>query len=173
MRNRTGRFDRLKAGTDHSGTNRAFAKPGEASLAVHHDPQAARAGDVGIAPHFMKPAAPKRLTPVAVHNGQTTRSRDGGLHLGGHAASYDANPANPLNAGPPRGKRLSPVQASPGMKSRSAFAGVSLADLSRHVFDTAQGDAGDRAALGIGSLPSSTSTHGDCPMSALPQRSRS
>jgi hypothetical protein len=110
------------------------------------------------------------LHPVSVHSGMTTTSRDGGLHQSGHLASCDSNPANPLNAGPPRGKRLTPVMASPGMKSQSAFAGVSLADLSKHIFDTAKGDAGDRAALGIGSLPESTSTHGDCPMDALPGR---
>jgi hypothetical protein len=176
MRNGKGRFDRLKAGTDHKGVNRAFAKPGEApGLQVHHDPNDARAhdhlhGDTSIA----RNGAPKKLTPVSLHNGFVTRSRDGGLHTGGDAASYNANPENPLNAGPPRGKRLTPVMASPGMRSRSAFAGVSLADLSRHIFDTAHGDAGDRAALGIGTLPTATVdlAYGDCPMDSLPGRNR-
>jgi len=175
MRNARGHFSRLKVGVDHKGVNRAFTKPGEpAGLQVHHDANDARAhdalhGDTSIA----RAGAPKKLTPVSVHNGQTTRSRDGGLYLGGDAAGYNSNPANPLNAGPPRGKRLTPVMASPGMKSQSAFKGASLADLSRRIFDTAHADSGDRATLGIGSLPSSTtenSAHGDCPTDTLPGR---
>ncbi len=89
MRNQHGRFDRLKAGTGHDGKSRAFAKPGEKSLSVHHDPNAARAGDVGLAPHFMKPAARKALHPVAVHNGMHPR-QIAAAGIGGmaHATGY-------------------------------------------------------------------------------------
>jgi len=176
MRHSTsGKFDRLKVGKNYDGTDRAFAKAGEpAGLQVHHDANDARTGDRGVAGNLARDGASKRLTPVSVHNGMHTRSRDGGLVQSGTAASFDSNPANPLNAGPPRGKRLTPVMATPGMRSQSSFKGASLADLSRRIFDTAHGDSGDRAALGIGALPGSTTeasgpgpVHGDCPMDKL------
>jgi len=59
---------RIKTGTDHSGVSNAFARGNEKWLSVHHAPQEARAGDVGIAPPGMKSAAPKRLHPVSLHN---------------------------------------------------------------------------------------------------------
>jgi hypothetical protein len=74
MRNRHGRFDRLKAGNNRDGTSRAFAKGNEPTLSTHHDPNEARAGDVGIAPGFMKPAARKAMHPVSVHNGMHPRA---------------------------------------------------------------------------------------------------
>ena len=79
---------RLKTGVGHDGRSRAFARKGEATLATHHDPQAARAGDKGIAPAFMKPAASKALHPVALHNSATPRQISGAGKGGmGHAVN--------------------------------------------------------------------------------------
>ncbi len=133
MRNRTGRFDRLKAGTGHDGKSRAFAKPGEATLSTHHDPNEARAGDVGLAPHFMKPAARKALHPVAVHNGMHPR-QIAAAGIGGmaHATGYvdEGGTAIPNSAaavphaygsGIPKVRDAAPI--NPGMVSnvRPAF----------------------------------------------------
>ena len=82
MRNQHGRFDRLKAGTGHDGKSRAFAKPGEKSLSVHHDPNEARAGDVGVKGNIARDGAPKALHPVSVHNGMT-QHQQGGAGIGG------------------------------------------------------------------------------------------
>jgi len=62
---------RIKTGTDHSGVSNAFARGNEKRLSVHHAPQEARGGDVGITPPGMKPAAPKKLHPVSLHNSAT------------------------------------------------------------------------------------------------------
>jgi hypothetical protein len=43
----SGRYTRLVTGVGHDGRSRAFAKPGEKTLAVHHSPQDARADDGG------------------------------------------------------------------------------------------------------------------------------
>jgi hypothetical protein len=108
---------RITTGTDHSGKSNAFARPGEPALAVHHDPNEARKGDVGIAPKFMKPAAKKVMHPVSLHNSATEQQK--ALTGMGHAmgSAPDANPANPVSKEPNR-KTFAPVAVSPGMRSR-------------------------------------------------------
>jgi hypothetical protein len=113
----------------------------------------------GTKPHCLGKAPKPKGYPIQIHDGmRSTNARTGTSEWGGHGASYDSNPANPLNAGPPRGKRLTPVMASPGMKDQSAtpFADdVSRAATAKAILDEA-GDAADRAtrqALGIGTLP--------------------
>lgn len=120
------------------------------------------AADHGTKPHCLgKPPKPKGY-PVHIHDGmRSTNARTGTLEWGGHGASYDANPANPLNAGPPRGKKLAPVMASPGMKDQSAtpFADdISRAAQAKAVLDEAANNSAgdDRRALGIGALPAVT-----------------
>ena len=78
------------------------------------------AADHGTKPHCLnKPPKVKGYT-VHPHDGmRSTNPHTGKSEWGGHGASYDANPANPLKAGPPRGKVLSPVQPSPTMRSRT------------------------------------------------------
>ena len=73
---------RSKIGVGADGSHNAFARKGEPTLAVHHDPNIARQNDHGIAPKFMKPAAPKRMHPVSVHNGMTGNQR-AGVGVGG------------------------------------------------------------------------------------------
>jgi hypothetical protein len=96
--------------------------------------------------------------PVHIHDGmRSTNARTGTSEWGGHGASYDGAPGNPLNAGPPRGKRLSPPMPSPGMRSRTneGKALRSLADLGKLILDEAANNSApdDRRALGIGTLP--------------------
>jgi hypothetical protein len=110
---------RITSGTDHSGKSNAFAKPGEATLAVHHDPNEARKGDVGVKGNIARDGAPKRMHPVSVHNGMTERQQalKGMQHA--NAVAPDANPASPLSKEPGR-KTFAPVAVSPGMRSRTA-----------------------------------------------------
>jgi hypothetical protein len=119
------------------------------------------AAEHGTKPHCLnKPPKPKGY-PIQIHDGmRSTNARTGTSEWGGHGASYDANPANPLNAGPPRGKRLSPPMPSPGMRSRINENVVKppLADESARILNEASNakgsDAGDRARFGT--LPQST-----------------
>jgi hypothetical protein len=117
------------------------------------------AAEHGTKPHCLgKPPVAKGY-PVQIHDGmRSTNPKTGTLEWGGHGASYDTNPANPLNSGPPRGKRLTPVMASPGMKDQSAtpFADdVSRAANAKAILDEAGNNSAgdDRRALGIGTLP--------------------
>jgi hypothetical protein len=75
---------RNKTGVAHDGTHNAFGWKGEATLAIHHDPGLARRGDVGIAPPGMKPAVPKRLHPVSLHNSATPH-QIAGVDAGGQS----------------------------------------------------------------------------------------
>lgn len=93
--------------------------------------------------------------PIVIHDGMRSTNRNTGTsEWGGHGASYDANPANPLNAGPPQGKRLTPVQPSPGMvrQTNSDKVQPSLADESTRVLNEAGAARGsdqfDRARFG-------------------------
>ncbi len=113
-----------------------------------------------------KPPLPKRaFTEVPeIHSGMNAKSRKDGTHFAGLSGQdlcrYDANGPDPLS-GPPHGKRLTPVMASPGMKDQSAapFANdVSRAAAAKAILDEA-GTAADlqtRWALGIGKLPDQT-----------------
>jgi len=102
------------------------------------------AAEHGTKPHCLgKPPRPKGY-PIYFHDGTAGRG-------------YDSNPGNPLNAGPPIGKRLAPPMLSPGMRSRTnedQFR-ATLADLGKLVLDEAGNNSAgdDRRALGIGSLP--------------------
>jgi hypothetical protein len=115
MRNRTGRFDRLKAGTGHDGKSRAFAKGKEPTLSVHHDPNEARRGDLPGAPaHALghrghatgavvdgqtirapgaldiqpRQGKPKAMHPVSLHNSVTARQITGAGRGGmGHSSA--------------------------------------------------------------------------------------
>jgi hypothetical protein len=100
-----------------------------------------------------------------VNNAMTTKSRRTGEHfvgVGGDGISaYDADPGtNPLG-GAPRGKVLTPVAISPGMKSQSSQGPLTNDEhfaLGKKVLDEA-GDASsanDRQALGLGTLPATT-----------------
>ncbi len=129
-----------------------------------------------------KPPLPKRAfagPAPEVHSGMNAKSRKDGTHFAGLSgqdlSKYDADPGNGPLAGPPRGKRLTPVQPVPGQRSRindalaSAEPGAAhkaamvnrdaftkgMADMSKAVLDEA-GNAADlqtRYALGIGKLP--------------------
>jgi hypothetical protein len=151
-------------GPGHDGAPKPgfYAEPGEPGLAIHHRPAIARGMEHQQNTDLPRAGKAKRLDPVAVHNGMVTRTRDGGVHLGGDAASYDANPANPCNAGPPRGKRLTPPMPSPGMRSRTTgpHSQLDLATLGKCILDQAYAASApdDRAAhgYGVGALPSVT-----------------
>jgi len=108
---------RNKIGISASGEHNAFSKSGEATLAIHHSPQDARAGDVGVKGNIARDGAPKRLHPVSVHNGMTERQQalKGMQHA--NATAPNANPASPLSKEPGR-KTFAPVQVTPGMRSR-------------------------------------------------------
>ncbi len=131
MRNRTGQFDRLKAGTGHDGKSRAFAKPGEATMTAHHDPNEARRGDLPGAPaHALghrghatgavvdgqtvrapgaldiqpRQGTPKAMHPVATHVGMTSRQIAGaGIGGMGHssAAVTDGGQVTTVSAAAP------------------------------------------------------------------------
>jgi hypothetical protein len=111
---------RHRSSVGHDGKSKAFAKAGEPALAAHHGPAIARGMEAQQHTTATLGKAPKpKGYPVSVHNGMATRSRNSGaFELGGHLASYDANPANPLNAGAPAGKRLTPAAPVPGQRSR-------------------------------------------------------
>ena len=133
--------------------------------------------DLGVAP---KPKRAFTESPE-IHSGMNAKSRRTGTHFGGLSGQdlsrFDANGPDPLS-GPPRGKRLTPVQPVPGQRSRvndalaSAEPGAAhraamlgrddftkgLNDTAKAVLDEA-GNASavdDRRALGIGTLPQTT-----------------
>jgi hypothetical protein len=80
---------RYKIGVDETGKSRAFARKNEPTLAVHHDPNVARAhdalhGDNSIA----RKGAPKQFVPVSLHNGMTASQVKGaGIGGQGHATA--------------------------------------------------------------------------------------
>jgi len=129
MRNHKGRFDRLRNGVDHNGVSNAFARGEEATLAVHHAPNEARKSELGIAPPGMKPAAPKRLHPVSLHNSakseQIAGAGVGGMGHpsaivdGGQSVPSSAAAAPLAHAYGSLPKRRGPVPAKPGMRSRT------------------------------------------------------
>lgn len=111
---------------------------------IHHTPGLAR--ELEAAEHGAKPVclgkAPKpKGYPIHIHSGTPGQN-------------YDSNPANPLNSGPPRGKVLTPVQPSPGMRSRTNEGAVkpSLAEDSACILNEASNAKGsdfhDRARFG-------------------------
>lgn len=148
------KFDRGESihGPSHTGAPKDgfYAKPGEGRHVSHpHSiPNQARGMEAQThttatlgKPPKMKRAGHEQI-PIAA--GMLSHHRHSGeFRFGGMEASYDANPANPLSAGPPRGKRLTPPAASPGMRLRRLDALASGAPGTAHA---AFGDD-DRAAL--------------------------
>jgi hypothetical protein len=110
-------MSRIISGNGHDGTSNAFRKGNEPpGLQVHHDPNVARAHDVGVKGNIARDGAPKRMHPVSVHNGMTDRQQ--ALAGMGHAnaTAPDANPASPLSK-EPQGKAFvgAPIPVKPGM----------------------------------------------------------
>ena len=146
-----------------------YAKPGEAGL-VSHPHSLPKAGGMeevtAVKATLGKAPKIKRAytDPVPMHNGPTAKSRRTGEHFHGLSGQdlsrYDANPGDDPLAGAPRGKVLTPVALSPGMKSRTSPALTNELHFARgkKMLDQA-GDASsanDRQALGIGTLPATT-----------------
>jgi hypothetical protein len=70
--------------------------------------------------NIARDGAPKHLNPVPVAAGMHTKHKTAKVFVqGGLTASYDSDPANPLNSGPPRGKRLTAPAPVPGQRSRT------------------------------------------------------
>jgi len=140
------------------------------------------AAEHGTKPHCLGTPGKAKGYPVQIHDGmRSTNPHTGASEWGGHGASYDANAANPLNAGPPRGKRYTETKPVPGQRSRindpvgggvvvngrnpAHDAAMLNADqllrnsqqLAEQVlFEAANArgtDASDRAVLGVGRLP--------------------
>jgi hypothetical protein len=126
-------------GVGLDGKHNAFARKGEATLAVHHDPNEARKGDPGVKGNIARDGAPKRMHPVSIHNGMTERQQT--LQGMGHATALDSlsgqtvtpgktnsvpgwgngglRSGNPM-AHAPASKNLKPVAVTPGMRSRTS-----------------------------------------------------
>lgn len=116
-------------GPDHSGAPAHFARPGEPGLISHpHALPKVTSGmqdqtnvkaDLGVRPKVKH----AHLIAAPIHDGMMAKSRKDGTHFSGLSGQdlsrYDANGPDPL-AGPPRGKRLTPVQINPGSRSRNA-----------------------------------------------------
>jgi hypothetical protein len=125
-----------RAGVDHTGKSKAFAKPGEPALAIHHDPNIARQHDRPMTDNIATRGAPKRMHPVALHNSATPQQR--AMRGMGHAigSAPDASAANPLDKTAP-GKAFAPAAPVIGQRSRS--------------HDTAHGGRpGENHALNVG-----------------------
>jgi hypothetical protein len=129
---------RNKIGVAHDGSHNGIARNGEAKLSVHHSSQDARLDDVGIAPHFMKPAAKKQLPDTPVHAGMHERQVAGaGVGGVGHATAIldggqvvgTSAAAQPLaHAYGSVLKVRGPAAISPGMKNRCGPIARSLND---------------------------------------------
>jgi hypothetical protein len=112
--------NRIKTGHGHDGRMNAIARPGEATLDVHHGPAMSRGIEAQQHTRATLGKPPKaKGYNVAPHSGMHTRSRQGDAFRGGDDLSRaTANPSNPLG-GPPPGKVLTPVQPVPGQRSRT------------------------------------------------------
>jgi hypothetical protein len=108
-----------RAGVDHTGKSKAFAKPGEPALAIHHDPNIARQHDRPMTDNIATRGKPKVLHPVALHNSATRRQVE--LKGMGHpiGSAPDASAANPLDK-TASGKTFAPAAPVIGQRSRSA-----------------------------------------------------
>jgi len=129
---------RYAIGVGRDGTHNAFARKGERTLAVHHDPNEARKGDSGVPGNIARDGAPKRMHPVSIHRNMTERQQalKGMQHA--NATAPDANPASPLSK-IPEGKSFvgKSVPVSPGMRSRTTGAAFDHAALGRAMLDEA------------------------------------
>jgi hypothetical protein len=137
-----------RSGVGHDGRSKAFAKPGEPALAIHHDPNIARQHDRHMTDSVATRGKPKAMHPVALHNGMTAQQQKmTGL---GHpvAGAPDGSSSNPLDKTVP-GKTFAPVAAYPGMRSRShdtAHGGRPGENHARNVGRGADSDARDLGA---------------------------
>lgn len=125
-------MSRNKTGTGADGTANAFAKAGEATLAAHHSPMAARSqdhlhGDKSIA----RAGAPKRLADTSINSGMTDRQR-AGVSIGGMgnatplADGGNAPLAHAYGTGIPKVRAAAPIKE--GMRSRQGPLAKSLTD---------------------------------------------
>jgi hypothetical protein len=126
---------RSKIGVGLDGAHNAFARKGEATLAIHHDPGQARRGDMpgeGLA----RNGAPKKLHPVSLHNSATPH-QIAGVDAGGqgHAvavvdggvkftSSSAAAPLASAYGGVLKVREAAPVK--PGMRRQQGAAARSL-----------------------------------------------
>ena len=111
-----------RSSVGHDGRSRAFAKPGEQTLLIHHDPNAPRVRDgmqERTSGNIARAGKPKAFHPVSVHKGMTAQqvAMAGVGGMGHGTAAPDASAANPLAPTTP-GKVYKPAPASPGMRSR-------------------------------------------------------
>jgi hypothetical protein len=161
MRNRHGRFDRLKAGNNHDGTSRAFAKPGEMTLSAHHtnDRSTDKPGG-GIA----RAGAPKRLASVPLHNGMAphaiaaagiggmghgTATIDGGQTVTSSAAAPVQHAYGSI---PKSGRAAAPIKPGQRSQTNAAHSQMDLGELGRAIMDEAACDQQTRDALGYGKM---------------------
>jgi len=106
------------------------------------------------APSHVLDAAAHGAKPVCLGKAPKPKGYPIFIHSGTPGLAYDSNPANPLNAGPPVGKRLTPPMPSPGMRSRTNedIVKPSLADESARILNEASNAKGsdfhDRARFG-------------------------
>jgi len=117
-------------GVGQDGSHNAFARKGEPTLAVHHDPNEARKGDHGVKGNIARDGAPKRMHPVSVHNGMTRQQSDAaGIGGQGHATAVVSGgqklatdaPAAPLAHAYGAVLKTRPAaQVVPGMRSRTS-----------------------------------------------------
>jgi hypothetical protein len=85
-------------------------------------PPLSTVGQVNVHADLGKAPQVKRCytTPLHLHDGQITKTRDGTWAMGGnHASRYDADSGSPLST-PPTGKRETPPRIKPGMVSQQS-----------------------------------------------------
>lgn len=118
-----GRGNRYAIGVDHSGKPRGIARPGEATLEVHHSPNAPRVHE-GMeeqqhTSRARRSTTGKQFADVAPHKGMTRQQINmAGVGGMGHATSIDGVlGSNPL-AADPLPKRTTDLVVKPGMRNR-------------------------------------------------------
>lgn len=161
-------------GPGHDGRSRAFAKPGEPSLAVHHDPQAARIGDnpdatahaLGHRGHATaavvngktvrapgaidvqpRAGAPKAMHPVSVHNGMHSR-QIAGMNAGGmsHPTALVDGGQTIANSAAASPIHATPLAAGALPKSNKPIPRPAMGMRHRHTDRLHGGDAGENIA---------------------------
>ena len=115
-------------GLDNTGKPKAPFVPTDHPKAMITHPHAAPKAHSGMQDVTSVKATPGKapkpkhahLTAAPVHNGMHTKSRATGAYgFGGDDLSrMDADPASPMNGGPPAGKRLTPPAPAFGQRSR-------------------------------------------------------
>jgi hypothetical protein len=100
-----GRERESRSGAGHDGRSKAFVRPGERGLVVHHDPNVPRTHDgmqERASGNLARSGKPKAFHAVSVHKGMTDQQRAmAGVGGMGHATTIDGLPgSNPLNPNP-------------------------------------------------------------------------